>query len=296
MKLTIHVLLSATVLLGTSSSNAMSTSRAHELRDASVILDTGKYVFVNNLAEAALRNDMQRIAELRELRTFDAQDLENRETALHKVAQKGRLDAIRVLLAEGASVHIKDTYGVTPLHDAAFKGHKDAVELLWANGANIDNTTTAGSTPLMDAAGCGHLEVVVFLLSKGANVATRANFKTPFLEASSGGHTAIMKVLLEAGANVKDRFGSWTTPLHNAAVRGDLEATKLLLNAGADVDAQDALKNGWTALALAAKNGHKDVVELLLEAGADREHYVRQRGTAIELTKIEEIKALLAKK
>ena len=50
---------------------------------------------------------------------------------------------------------------------------------------------------------------------------------------------------------------------------GDLELARLLLSAGADVNARD--KSGATPLHRAAEEGRTDVVRLLPEAGADSE-------------------------
>ena len=57
-----------------------------------------------------------------------------------------------------------------------------------------------------------------------------------------------------------------TTPLHYAA-NGDAEATKLLLDVGAEVNATD--KDGATPLHFAASAGDAEAVALLLEKGAE---------------------------
>ena len=59
------------------------------------------------------------------------------------------------------------------------------------------------------------------------------------------------------------------TALMTAAENGDTEVVSLLLNNGADVNAQDNDNWGGTALMLAVIGGHADVVNALLENGAD---------------------------
>jgi ankyrin repeat protein len=59
------------------------------------------------------------------------------------------------------------------------------------------------------------------------------------------------------------------TPLHYAVEGGHLEVAKELLEAGANVDAQDERITGDTPLATVAGNCSVEMVELLLGAGAD---------------------------
>ncbi|XP_026233216.1 BRCA1-associated RING domain protein 1 [Anabas testudineus] len=56
------------------------------------------------------------------------------------------------------------------------------------------------------------------------------------------------------------------TPLHLAAIKGDVEAVKELLDQGADPNLKD--NAGWTPLHEACNLGHLEVVELLLSKGA----------------------------
>ena len=57
------------------------------------------------------------------------------------------------------------------------------------------------------------------------------------------------------------------TPLHEAAIRGDISEVKALLAKGAEVDAKN--KYGETPLDLAIDNGHWDVVKAFLAKGAE---------------------------
>ena len=57
------------------------------------------------------------------------------------------------------------------------------------------------------------------------------------------------------------------TYLHFAAYLGDVDATKMLIEDNAEVNAVDDDK--WTALHLAAEKGHVDVAKVLIQNGAD---------------------------
>jgi ankyrin repeat protein len=60
------------------------------------------------------------------------------------------------------------------------------------------------------------------------------------------------------------------SPLHIAAQKGDAEAARALLAAGASGLGPDALdKRGYTALHVASASGHAEVVEVLLAGGVD---------------------------
>lgn len=62
----------------------------------------------------------------------------------------------------------------TPLHTALYSSI-DAVQLLLDNGADANITDACGSTPLHDAIDNGDLNVIQLLIDKGADVNTRDN-------------------------------------------------------------------------------------------------------------------------
>jgi ankyrin repeat protein len=67
------------------------------------------------------------------------------------------------------------------------------------------------------------------------------------------------------GVSTRGLFGN--TPLHVAAIRGDVDIITSLLAAGATIDARG--EQGDTPLHDATSQGHAKAVELLLVSGAD---------------------------
>ena len=69
--------------------------------------------------------------------------------------------------------------------------------------------------------------------------------------------------------------------LREASCFGDLDSLVLLLQQGADVNAQHKI-NGWTALHWAAKRNNMRIVETLLTNGADRNLYTSKGEQAYQ--------------
>lgn len=86
---------------------------------------------------------------------------------------------------------------------------------------------------------------------------------------------------IEAGTdiNAKDPFGG-SSPLITAAVFGQTEMAKMLIDADADLDFRN--NDGSTALISAAFFGRPEIVRLLLDAGADKTIKNKYGATARE--------------
>lgn len=87
-------------------------------------------------------------------------------------------------------------------------------------------------------------------------------------EAAMNGDRAAVRSLIAEKAPVSVAQGDGMTALHWAAFRDDLELTKLLIAAGADVKAATR-DDGITPLFLACTNGDAAIIDALLKAGAD---------------------------
>jgi len=57
------------------------------------------------------------------------------------------------------------------------------------------------------------------------------------------------------------------SPIHDAALTGDVELMEMLIANGADVDERDV--HGYTPLLLAIQEGHTDIAKVLITNGAD---------------------------
>ena len=91
---------------------------------------------------------------------------------------------------------------------------------------------------------------------------------SPVADAAMRGDTDAVRALLQQGADVNAAHGDGMSALHWAADRGDTEMAEMLVYAGANVDAVTRIGH-YTPLHLAAKVGSASMVELLLKAGGD---------------------------
>ncbi len=95
-----------------------------------------------------------------------------------------------------------------------------------------------------------------------------AHLDAPVADAAMRGDGEAVRSLLAAGADVNAAQGDGMTALHWASRNGDLALVRTLLGAGANIHAGTRIGR-YTALHMASETGAGDVVALLLGAGAD---------------------------
>uniref|UniRef100_A0A8V1A6K4 Uncharacterized protein n=1 Tax=Gallus gallus TaxID=9031 RepID=A0A8V1A6K4_CHICK len=167
------------------------------------------------------------------------------ETLLHVAASQGHLSIMEYLISKGAKLDVMDQKGRIPLHRAAEKGHGDAVKvLLLSAGAKINAVTKEFVTPLHTASQRGNADVALQFLHHKANVnAKDKQSKSPLHFASERGDKTMVEMLLNANADPNAQDKEKKTPLHAAALRGHLKVVKLLLMSGKNKNIDD--RNIW---------------------------------------------------
>jgi ankyrin repeat protein len=233
-------------------------------------------------------------------------------TALYIASQQGHAPVIEALTKAGADAKAGTTNGTTPLMAAAQAGKVDAVQVLIDNGADVNAKDGVRSqTPLMYAAAANRAPVIELLASKGADLTATSKVTdlsglsregmgfggNPLVPGAAapgqaagappppgppGGPQPLPGPPGAAGARrgpqpgidrnyqLNELIGAHggLTPLLYAVRQGYAESVDALVKAGADVN-QISAGDKTSPLLLAIINGHFDVAKTLLDAGAD---------------------------
>jgi ankyrin repeat protein len=184
---------------------------------------------------------------------------------------RGLIAAGVVALGLSAIVAAQTTPGAA-VAEAAMRGDTAAVRVLLKQAADVNGSQGDGMTALHWAAMRGDLELAQMLVYAGANVraTTRLGTYTPLFLGSQQGNAAIVEALIKAGSDVKSGTPNGTTPLMVAAASGDVDTVKVLVDHGADVNAEDGVRS-QTPLMYAAAANRTAVIALLAGRGAKLE-------------------------
>jgi ankyrin repeat protein len=285
---------------------------------AAVSCDGAAATDYDSIADAAMNGDtsairafLTRRADVNALGTYDT-------PALHWTVRLQDRVAVGLLLDAGADPNLANPHGIVPLHLAIENVDLEMVDLLIAAGADPRARDAEGETPLFIAARAGATAIAERLLASGAPVDERDDEyeQTALMVAVREGQAETAQLLPAHGADPNaqtlagvvpafrlpsDNAGSkgvgivrggWPdhgargptpgakTALLYAARRGDLATTRLLVEAGADIEQADAdgvtplltaiLNASINAASAAASGGeHLAVAHYLLTRGAD---------------------------
>ena len=144
-------------------------------------------------------NDLAAIRTLTKDHGLNDKDAEG-QTPLMFAAAFGSLDAMKLLIANGADAKAVNAAGITALHLAVGDARK--VRLLLENGADVNTSSLLGRTPLLVAAGTyGSIETVRLLLDNAAAVnGADTTGMAPVIAAAAKGDSAVGGLTSESTA------------------------------------------------------------------------------------------------
>jgi ankyrin repeat protein len=196
------------------------------------------------------------------LRNMDVNDRDvDGDTPLHNAIHFWNPPAIRLLLRNGADLHLPD-----------FEG-RNAMDLAWALGHHrlyyFLGALERENERLLDAVDRDDVVAVNASLQRGATLGMRdIRLDTPLHRAAQSNLTEVARLLIRHGANLEARNYLGETALHVAALRGFSDFMKMLIASGANVNALDERRN--TPLTTAETAGDPKIINMLAKKHARR--------------------------
>ncbi|KAJ4320186.1 hypothetical protein N0V84_005971 [Fusarium piperis] len=193
----------------------------------------------------------------------------NREPLLHEALTHPAI--LKLLLASGADPNVEDGSGMSLINKAIAARRSDVVEILIENKADIDHKDRYGWAPISDAVSYVPEALIVRLLAdNGAKLDVTVDDRN-LVHQAIGGRLEILQILLEfrKAIDIDHRNSIGQTALHRAAWSSSLDDMRLLIKAGADVNAQDS--DGMTPLHGVAQYDNQGLSLSLLLAQPDIE-------------------------
>ena len=266
---------------------------------------------ISEVADAAMTGNKETLRSLLQRKAnVNAAQIDG-TTGLHWAIRADDLETAELLIGAGANVSAPNRAGATPMLLATINGNAAMIEKLVAAGADPNAALTkTGDTALMMASRTGKIEAVKALLDHSAQVNAKETWgdTTALMWAVSERHAAVVKLLIDhrADVNARSKFvpsasgrgfegttpvaaklgqpaeefaSGLLTPLMFAAREDDMESARLLVAAGADVNATGG--DGKDALALAAFSGSYDIASFLIDSHAKVNHADVQRFTPL---------------
>lgn len=186
-------------------------------------------------------------------------------TPLHLACAMGRVNAINILIEQGADLKAISKDGKTPLHYATEQSNSDIIiQLIIGDPSLLNSKDNNDETPLHHAIQSNNLAATDTLIKKEALLnETNKNGETPLHLAVKKGNSDIIKILLDNNVNLKIEDKDGLTPIHRATKEGKLDIIKALL----EKEDLTLLKDGKgkTLLEHAIDSGNINTIKFIIE-------------------------------
>ena len=212
------------------------------------------------------------------LRGATGQTANEATEALPGAAANASSEVVSALLAAGADRTASDSEGFSALRRAVRAGQAETAALLVRHGAPDDSTDVdrfIGACRRADRA------VAEQILAEHPDLPDRLtdDDRAAVTEAAGSAPAAAVALMLDLGFSPDDRNGFGEQPLHTAAYYGNAEVVRLLIDAGADLEALAARFDGTPLAYATVGSGERagqpgnwiETVRLLIRAGASRD-------------------------
>jgi|GEM_PF-1241254 len=264
-----------------------------------ILIDSGEKSDLDPMLEAAILGDSNKLNELTKRNEIDEN---NKTQIIFNVVAFGSLDTLKHLQNKGFSLKQSDNNYNTLLSIAAKFGNLDILKYLLSEGLDIEGDTGDGiitKKPLLAAIENNQYETAKYLLEQGANVNmgtdNYASLDDPFTCAVKSGNTKMIDLLKEYGypfnnkriynnlleaiifhnTNILKYFfengmdpnieGEQGSLLAESCNLGDLEAVRLLIDYGADINGRKEIRK---PIMIASGRGETEIVRYLIKKGA----------------------------
>ena len=208
----------------------------------------------------------------------NAQRTDDKEAPLTLSSGWNKFMAVYLLLDRGADANIASADGNSPLHTAVSKGFFDITKLLVEKGSYVNLQNKEGRTPLFLSVKNKHEQLIKLLIENEADVRigykensterfylvrgkNRGRAAWHYIAGEQVNEPEIIDLLVKSGANVNAQDAEGFTPLHMAAIHGNLKIVKKLVDLDADVNI--ITTDGKNAAELAHLNEELEIEEYL---------------------------------
>ena len=213
-----------------------------------------------------------------------------KEDVLTRAVQSRNPQMVELLVKAGADVETRGPWGNNQLILAVHNEDMESLKVLLDHAAEVNGTGEYGTTALTVAIARRSIQMIKLLLSRGANASIDNAFEKA---AQYDNGPDLLKILIDAGAEGV----SSQSCVASAAAAGNSRSIKMLVEAGADIEAKGAWTN--SPIIYAVRSGKLEVLKTLLDLGADinatGEYGVTALTSAIDTDKTEMVQHLVSR-